>query len=154
VGIGSFEDAIFQPKKWATGLANTGIINLLDIPHFGRGRNINNYAKKLMVVTHGGYLWVEDLVSIYVELIAFIKGMSSRSESPTHFLDDKKKEKELDEDMKKTYGIERGSRRIIIKHINDTTTRLANKLMACKLLRKCCKEEFPIRVIVAPTQCT
>jgi hypothetical protein len=26
---------ILEPKKWITGLYNTGIMNLLEIPHFG-----------------------------------------------------------------------------------------------------------------------
>jgi hypothetical protein len=34
-------------------------------------------------------------------------------------MDDKTKEKALMEEMKKTYGIERGSRGIIIKRISD-----------------------------------
>ena len=58
------------------------------------------------------------------------------------------------EEMKKTYATERGSHRIIIKHINDATTRLATKLMACKLLKKCHKEEVPIGVITTASQCT
>jgi hypothetical protein len=55
--------------------------------------------------------------------------------------------------MKKTYGTERRSHIIIIKCISETTTRLASKLMACKFLRKFRKEEVPIRVVAAATQC-
>jgi hypothetical protein len=116
----------------------------LDIPHFGRGRDVNNCVKQLMEVTHGGYLWVEEPVSIDVELIVYITGLPSRGESPVQFLDDKTKEKALAEEMKKMYGTERGSCRIIIKRISDATTRLATKLMACKFLRKCRKEEVPV----------
>jgi hypothetical protein len=60
----------------------------------------------------------------------------------------------LAEEMKKTYGTERGSREIIIKRISDATTRLATKLMACKFLRKCRKEEVPVGVVTAAAQCT
>jgi len=56
--------------------------------------------------------------------------------------------------MKKTYGTERGSCVIIIKSISEATKRLATKIMACKLLIKCHKEEVPVRVIMAATQCT
>jgi hypothetical protein len=42
---------------------------------------------------------------------------------------------------------------IIIKRISDTTTRMATKLMACKMLRKCHKEEVPAGVVAAATQC-
>jgi hypothetical protein len=54
---------------------------------------------------------------------------SISGESPAQFLNDKEKEKELAEEMKKTYGTERGPHIIIIKHISDITTRLATKLM-------------------------
>jgi hypothetical protein len=78
VGTGPFGDPILQPKQWAAGLANTGILNLVDIPHFGRGRDVKNCVKKLMTVTHEGYLWVEELISIDVELISYITGLPSR----------------------------------------------------------------------------
>jgi len=104
-----------------------------------------------MEFTHGDYLWLEELVSIDVEIIDFITGIPSRWENPTQYLNDKTKEKALAEEMKKTYGIERGSRGIIIKRISETTTRLATKLMAFKLLWKCHKEEVHVGVIMATT---
>jgi hypothetical protein len=55
--------------------------------------------------------------------------------------------------MTKKYGTERGSHRIIIKCICDATTRMAKKIMACKLLRKCCNEEVPSRVVAVAAQC-
>jgi hypothetical protein len=66
-------------------------------------------------------------------------------------MDDKTKEKALAEEMKKTYGTERGLRDIIIKRINDAATWMETKLMACKLLRKCRKEEFLTGVIATTT---
>jgi hypothetical protein len=106
-----------------------------------------------MVVTHGGYLWVEDLVSKDVDLIAFITGMPYRGEIHMQYLDEKTKEKALAEEMNNTYGTKRGSHRIIIKRISGITTRLATKIMACKLLKKSCKEEFHVGLIVAATKC-
>jgi hypothetical protein len=129
MGIGPFSEPIFQPKQWAAELANTGVLNLLDIPHFGRGRDVNNNIKQLMTITHGGYLWVEEPISTDVELVAFITGFPSRGESLVQLLNEKTKEKELVEEMKNTYGTERGSREIIIKRISDTTTRLGTKFM-------------------------
>jgi hypothetical protein len=98
------------------------------------------------------YLWLEKPVSIDVELIRYITGLPPRGETPAQFLDDKTKEKELVDEMKKTYGIERGSREIIIKRISDATKRMATKIMACKL-RKFRKEEVPARVITAAAKC-
>jgi hypothetical protein len=83
IGTCPFGDPILQPKQWAAGLANTGILNLLEIPHFGRGKEANNCVKKLMVVLHGGFLWLEEPVSIDVELISFITGLPTMGESPT-----------------------------------------------------------------------
>jgi hypothetical protein len=59
----------------------------------------------------------------------------------------------VDEEIKKTYGIKRGSCGIIIKRINDATTRMATKLMSCKLLRKFRKEEVPTGVVATASQC-
>jgi hypothetical protein len=63
-------------------LAKTGILGLLDIPHFGRGRDANNCIKQLMEVTHRVYLWLENLISIDVDLIPYIKGLPTRGETP------------------------------------------------------------------------
>jgi hypothetical protein len=49
--------------------------------------------------------------------------------------------------MKKKYGTARGTRGIIIKQINNTATQLGAKILACKLLRKCSREEVPARVV-------
>jgi hypothetical protein len=57
------------------------------------------------------------------------------------------KEKALAEEMKKTYSTEKGSWGIIINMINEPVKRLETKLMACKLLRKCHKEEELVGVI-------
>jgi hypothetical protein len=57
----------------------------------------------------------------------------------------------MEEEMKKTYGTKRGSQGIIINRISEPMMRLEMKLMACKLLRKCRKEEAPTRVIASRT---
>jgi hypothetical protein len=69
------------------------------------------------------------------------------------FLDDKTKEKALAEEMKKKYGTDRGTRGIIIKRINDAATQLGVKFLACKLLRKCRREEVPAGVVAVAAQC-
>jgi hypothetical protein len=74
-------------------------------------------------------------VSIDVKLIWFIIGLPSNGEKLVQYMDDKTKEKALVEEMKKTYGVERGSCGIIIKWISDVTTSMETKSMSCKLLR-------------------
>jgi hypothetical protein len=55
--------------------------------------------------------------------------------------------------MKKKYGTDRGTRGIIIKRINDVATQLGRKILACKLLRKCRREEVPAGVVAVAAQC-
>jgi hypothetical protein len=99
------------------------------------------------------FLWLVEPISNDVKLIAFITSLPSKTESLTQYLDDKIKEKALVKEMKKKNEKERGSCRIIIKRISDATTRMTTKLMACKLLHKCHKEEVHVGVVAAPTQC-
>jgi hypothetical protein len=73
---------------------------------------------------------------------------------PMLILDDKSKEKALAEEMKKKYGITRGTRGIMIKQINNVATQLGATILACKLIRKFYKDEVPVGVIAVAAQCT
>jgi hypothetical protein len=53
----------------------------------------------------------------------------------------------------KKYGTDRGTRGIIIKRINDATTQMGAKILACKLLRKCHREEVLAGVVTVAAQC-
>jgi hypothetical protein len=77
VGTISVGEPIDQPLQWATGLEKTIILGLLDLPHFGRGQYASGCVKQLLVVTHGGDIWLDKLVSIDVELIANITRLPS-----------------------------------------------------------------------------
>jgi hypothetical protein len=48
-------------------------------------------------VLHGGFLWLEEPISIDVELISFIIGLPSNGEKLAQYLEDKTKEKALTE---------------------------------------------------------
>jgi hypothetical protein len=85
-------------------------MNLLEIPHFWRGKDVNACVKQLLVLVDGGILWMNRTISIDVDLIAQIIGLPTDGEKPDHYLDDKTKEKGLVEEMKKKYGTERGSK--------------------------------------------
>jgi hypothetical protein len=103
--------------------------------------------KQLLAVTHGGDIWLDKPVPITVELIAQIIGLPIRVMDPSLFLDEKNKEKALEEEIKNKYGISWGTRGIIIKRINNAATQLGMKILSCKLLRKCCREEVPVGVV-------
>jgi hypothetical protein len=72
---------------------------------------------------------------------------------PEEFLENKVREKEMAEQVKAQFDTSRGSRGLIIKEINDDVMRFTNKLIVCKLLRKCRREESPAGVIAVATQC-
>jgi hypothetical protein len=46
-------------------------MNLLEIPHFSRGKDVNACIKQLLAcAVHGGFLWMDRPVPIDVDLIA------------------------------------------------------------------------------------
>jgi hypothetical protein len=100
---------ILEKKQWITGFYNMGILNLLEILHFGRGKDVNNCFKRLLALVHGGVLWMDRPFSINVDLIVAIKNMPIDLEKQEQYMDEKTTEKALTKEMKKTYGIERWS---------------------------------------------
>jgi hypothetical protein len=86
-------------------------------------------------------------VQLDVALITKITGLPTVGTQPEEYLDNKACEKEITEIVKAQFGTNRGNMGIVLRDINDDTTRFTNKLMACKLLRKCRKEEAPTGVI-------
>jgi hypothetical protein len=50
-------------------------MNLLDIPHFGQGKNVGLCIKKLVAQVHGGILWMDRPIQIDVALISKITGL-------------------------------------------------------------------------------
>jgi hypothetical protein len=102
---------------------------------------------------HGGDVWLDKPIPRAVELIMQITGLPIKGMDLALILDDKSKEKKLAEEMKKKYATDRGTRGIINKWINNVATQFGAKILVCKLLRKCRKDEVPIGVIVVATQC-
>lgn len=93
-------------------------------------------------------------VQLDVALIAKITGLPTVDNTrPEEYLDNKAREKEIAKLVKAQFGTNRGNKGIVLKDINDNATRFANKLMACKLPRKCRKEEAPIGVIAVAAHC-
>jgi len=68
-------------------------MNLLDIPHFGHGKNVELYVKQLVTHVHGGILWMDQLVQIDMALISKITGLPTVGVQPEEYLDNKAREK-------------------------------------------------------------
>jgi hypothetical protein len=93
-------------------------------------------------------------VSIDTQLIVWITGFPSVGEDPLPLFTDKTQEKSLAERMKEKYGTFRGAHGLDVASINDDTVRFATQVLACKLLRKCHKDQVPAGVIAATEKCT
>jgi hypothetical protein len=115
IAVNQLGEMISHPHQWVAGLDRTRILGLLKLPHFGRDQYMTICVKQLLAVTHGGDIWLDKAILIIVDLIAQIIGLPTRGMDPTLILDDKSKEKALVEEMKKKYGITRGTRGIMIK---------------------------------------
>jgi hypothetical protein len=97
---------------------------------------------------HKGYLWLNRPVSIDTDLIVHITGLPSQGEDPSLIFSDKKNEKALSESMKEKFHTFRGQHSLDVASICDPTVRFVTQVLACKLLRKCQKDQVPTTVIV------
>jgi hypothetical protein len=102
-------------------------MNLLDITHFERGKNVGLCVKQLLARLHGGILWMDRSVPIDVALIAKITGLSTIGTQLEEYVENKAQKKEIAEIVEAQFGTNMGSRGIVIK---DVATRFASKLMA------------------------
>lgn len=55
-GIGAI---LLEMQMSATRLEKSGILNLLEVPQFGRSLEINACVKLLLSCVHGGTLWLD-----------------------------------------------------------------------------------------------
>jgi hypothetical protein len=89
-----------------------------------------------------------------MDLIATITGLPIDRENLEKYLEDKTKAKAISDEVKAKYCMECGKRGIKISDINDLATRFSTRLIECKLMRKCHKQEVSVGVVVAAMQCS
>ena len=74
-------------QAWIASLQPSGLLNLLQIPHFGHSHEINAVIKVLLSCVHEGHIWLDHKVDIIIDLIHWIMGLSKTSVDPaTHFI--------------------------------------------------------------------
>jgi hypothetical protein len=113
-----------------------GILNLLEVPHFGCNLEINSCVKLLLSCIHGGTLWLDPPVSIDTALIAQITGLPKAGEDPT-ILFNKVGERALSEEMKEKFHTFRGKKGIGCHETSMIDgVQFAMQVLACKLLCK------------------
>ena len=72
----------FIPMAHAKHLERSELLNLLEIPHFGCGTEVNAVVRVLLSCIHGGYLWLSSRVDLNVDLIHRITGLSKHGNDP------------------------------------------------------------------------
>ena len=70
----------FVPMPHAKPLEKSGLLNLLEIPHFGRGTEVNAVVRVLLSCVHRGYLWLSNWVDLNFDLIHRIIGLSKHGQ--------------------------------------------------------------------------
>ena len=69
-------------QSWTYNLAQSTLLNVMKIPHFGWHQEVNACVKLLLSCYHGGYLWLNCRITIDVTLINKITGLSIQGPDP------------------------------------------------------------------------
>jgi hypothetical protein len=70
------------PQPWTMNLAQSTLLNVMKIPHFGRHQEVNACVKLLLSCYHGGYLWLDHCITVDPTLIHRITGLSMQGPDP------------------------------------------------------------------------
>jgi hypothetical protein len=99
------------PQSWTMNLAQSTLLNVMKIPHFGRHQEVNACVKLLLSCYHGGYLWLDHRITVDPMLIHMITRLSMQGPDPQEFYPRKAADCTLAQKIKDTYGdVEKGKR--------------------------------------------
>jgi hypothetical protein len=70
------------PHSWMMNLVHSTMLNIMNIPHFGRHQEVNACVKLLLSCYHGGYLWLDHHIIVDLMLIHRITGLSMQGPDP------------------------------------------------------------------------
>jgi hypothetical protein len=125
------------PQQWTHNLAQSTLLNVMKIPHFGRHQEVNVCIKLLLSCYHGGYLWLNRRITVDPTLINRITGLSMQGPDPQEFYPGKTVDCALTQRIKDTYGdVEKGMQGYKVVSIENATVRLGCQMIAGKLVRK------------------
>jgi hypothetical protein len=97
---------------------------------------------------HGVYLLLNRLVSLDIDLFVWIIVLPLQVWDPSLLFSDKNNEKTLSESMIEKFHTHIGVCGLDVESICDPTMRFVTQVLACKLLRKCQKDQVLVTVIV------
>jgi hypothetical protein len=70
------------PQSWTMNLAQSTLLNVMNIPHFGSYQEVNVCVKIFLSCYHGGYLWLDHHIIVDPTLIHRIMGLSMQGPDP------------------------------------------------------------------------
>jgi hypothetical protein len=76
------ENSKIMPQSWTHNLAQSTLLNVMKIPHFGRHQEVNACVKLLLSSYHGGYLWLNHCITVDPMLINQITRLSMQGPDP------------------------------------------------------------------------
>ena len=112
------------------------MLNLLKIPHFGRGTEVNAVVRVLLSYVHGGYLWLGNRVDLNVDLIHCITGLSKNGKDPQTHISGNSKDTKLPALLVNKYKLQRGGRAYDLTALADDTLIFTTSLLVGRLLTK------------------
>jgi hypothetical protein len=98
------------PQPWTMNLAESTILNVMKIPHFGRNQEVNACLNLLLSCYHGGYLWLDRRITFESTSIHRITELSMQGPDPQDSYPGKATDHALAQRIKDTYGdVEKGT---------------------------------------------
>jgi hypothetical protein len=80
--IGKKPCLVLISQPWIKELAQSTVLNVMKIPHFGCHQEVNACVKILLSCYHGGYLWLDQRITMDMTLIHHIIGLSVKGPDP------------------------------------------------------------------------
>jgi hypothetical protein len=125
------------PQPWTMDIVRSTILNVMKIPHFGKHQEVNVCVKLLLSCTHGGYLWLDQRITIDSALIHQITELSMQGPDPQDIYPWKVADRALSQCIKYTYGdVEKGKRGYKISSIQNGIVPLDFYSIIGKLVKK------------------
>ena len=106
-------------KPWASGLDKSGLLGLINMPHFGHLNEAHACVRKLLVCFHGGMLWLNTLILVTIDLIASITGLLKAGEDPTQYIRGRDTDKKLAKQLKERFDLQQDGHTYRIDCINS-----------------------------------
>jgi hypothetical protein len=125
------------PQQWTHNLAQSTLLNVMKIPHFGRYQEVNSCIRLLLFYYHGGYLWLDHHIMVDLILINRITWISMQGPDSQDLYPGKTADHALAQQRKDTYGnVEKGTRGYKVASIKNAIVHLGFHMIARNLVRK------------------